>query len=155
VDSAGSAWARVAAVAAGIVALDQAAKALVRANLARGDREAVLPGVDLVHTRNSGVAFGALSGGGAVVTVVIALALVALLAYFATHIRRPLVWLPTGMLLGGAAGNVIDRIRYGAVTDFIQIPLGFPAFNVADMSITFGVLVLFYVLERHGAQGRG
>ncbi|HEX2104051.1 MAG TPA: signal peptidase II [Solirubrobacteraceae bacterium] len=150
---AGGAWARVAAVTAGIVAFDQATKALVRANLERGDRETVLPGVELVHSRNTGVAFGALSGGGAVVTVVIAVALVALLAYFATHIRRPLVWLPTGMLLGGAIGNVIDRVRHGAVTDFIQIPLGFPAFNVADMSITFGVLVLFFVLERDGAHG--
>jgi signal peptidase II len=153
VGSAGAAWARVAAVTAGIVALDQATKALVRSALAQGDREAVLPGIEIVHTRNSGVAFGALSGGGTIVTVVIAVALVALVAYFATHISRPLVWLPTGMLLGGAIGNVIDRIRDGAVTDFIQIPLGFPAFNVADMSITFGVLVLFYVLERDGAQG--
>ena len=150
---AAGAWARVAAVAAGIVALDQATKAIVRASLDRGDRAAVFPGVEIVHTRNSGVAFGALSGGGAVVTVVIAVALVLLLAYFATHMRRPLVWLPTGMLLGGAIGNVIDRARDGAVTDFIQIPLGFPAFNVADMSITFGVLVLFYAVERHGAEG--
>ena len=151
--AAGAAWARVAAVAAGVVAVDQLTKAIVRATLERGDSVAVLPGIDLVHTRNSGIAFGALSGGGAVVTVVIAVALVALLAYFATHIRRPLVWLPTGMLLGGALGNVIDRVRDGAVTDFIQIPLGFPAFNVADMSITFGVVVLFFVLERHGAEG--
>jgi signal peptidase II len=151
--AAGAAWVRVAAVAAGVVVLDQATKAIVRSGLAQGDRAAVLPGVEIVHTRNSGVAFGALSGGGAVVTVVIAVALLLLLAYFATHIRRPLVWLPTGMLLGGAIGNVIDRARDGAVTDFIQIPLGFPAFNVADMSITFGVLVLFYVLEHHGAAG--
>jgi signal peptidase II len=152
VHAAVAAWARVAAVAATIVAVDQLTKAIVRATLDRGEREAVLPGIELVHTRNTGVAFGALSGGGAVVTVVIAVALVALLAYFATHIRKPLVWLPTGMLLGGALGNVIDRVRDGAVTDFIQIPLGFPAFNVADMSITFGVVVLFFVLERHGAE---
>jgi signal peptidase II len=151
VRAAGAAWARVAAVTAGIVVLDQASKAVVRSTLAQGEREAVLPGLEIVHTRNSGVAFGALSGGGAVVTVVIAAALIALLAYFATHIARPLVWLPTGMLLGGAIGNVLDRLRDGAVTDFIQIPLGFPAFNVADMSITFGVLVLLYVLERDGA----
>src|SRR3954449_12795740 len=146
-------WGRVTLVAAGVVALDQATKALVRATVDQGEREAVFPGVEIVHTRNTGVAFGALAGGGAVVTVVIVVALAALLAYFATHVRRPLVWLPTGMLLGGAIGNVIDRARAGAVTDFIQIPLGFPAFNVADMSITFGVLVLFYALERHGAEG--
>ena len=143
------AWGRVALVAAGVVALDQATKALVRATIDQGERKDVIPGVELVHTRNTGVAFGALQGGGAVVTVVIAVALVALLAYFATHVRRPLVWLPTGMLLGGAIGNVIDRARSGAVTDFVQLPLGFPPFNVADMSITFGVLVLFIVLERN------
>jgi signal peptidase II len=148
------AWGRVVLVAAGVVALDQATKALVRATIDPGEHKAVIPGVDLVHTQNTGVAFGALSGGGAVVTVVIAIALLALLAYFATHLRRPLFWLPTGMLLGGAIGNVIDRVRAGGVTDFVQIPLGFPAFNVADMSITFGVLVLLYVLERHDAGAR-
>src|SRR4051794_4006064 len=147
----GRAWGRVALVAAGVVVLDQATKALVRATVERGERVAAIPGVDIVHTRNTGVAFGALSGGGAVVTVVVAAALVALLAYFATHVRRPLFWLPTGMLLGGAIGNVIDRARDGGVTDFVQLPLGFPAFNVADMSITFGVLALLYVLEHDAA----
>jgi signal peptidase II len=148
------AWGRVALVAAGVVALDQATKALVRATVDEGERIAVLPGVEIVHTRNTGVAFGALSGGGAVVTVVVAVALALLLVYFATHVRRPLFWLPTGMLLGGAIGNVIDRARGGGVTDFVQLPLGFPAFNVADMSITFGVLVLLYVLERDDAPAR-
>ncbi len=148
------AWGRVALVAAGVVALDQATKALVRATVDQGDREAVFPGVEIVHTRNTGVAFGALAGGGVLVTVVIVIALAALLAYFATHVRRPLVWLPTGMLLGGAIGNVIDRARSGAVTDFVQLPLGFPPFNVADMSITFGVVVLLYVLEQHDEAAR-
>ena len=148
------AWGRVALVAAGVVALDQATKALVRATVDEGERIAVVPGVEIVHTRNTGVAFGALSGGGAVVTLVVALALALLLVYFATHVRRPLFWLPTGMLLGGAIGNVIDRARGGGVTDFVQIPLNFPAFNVADMSITFGVLILLYVLERDDAPAR-
>ena len=140
------AWGRVALVAAGVVALDQATKAIVRATVDQGERESVFPGVEIVHTRNTGVAFGALAGGGAVVSVVIAAALVALLAYFATHIRRPLVWLPTGLLLGGSLGNIIDRVRDGAVTDFIKLP-AWPAFNVADMAITVGVVVLVVVLE--------
>src|SRR3954453_15871184 len=152
------AWGRVALVAAGVVALDQATKAVVRATVDQGDREAVFPGVEIVHTRNSGVAFGALAGGGAIVTVVIVVALVALLAYFATHVRRPLVWLPTGMLLGGAIGNVIDRARRGArggaAARFMQRPPGFPPFNVADMSITFGVVVLLFVLEQHDEAAR-
>ena len=101
----------------------------------------MLPGVQLVHVRNDGVAFGAFGGGGAVVVAVIGVALMALLAYFAPHLGRPLVWLPTGLLLGGALGNIIDRVRDGAVTDFIKLP-HWPAFNVADMAITFGVVVL-------------
>ena len=58
----------------------------------------------------------------------------------------PWLWLPTGLLIGGALGNLIDRLADGAVTDFIKLPL-WPAFNVADMAITFGVLALLYVLE--------
>jgi signal peptidase II len=91
------------------------------------------------------------------VLVVFALAaLTALLVFFFRHQDRPLVWLPTGLLIGGAAGNLIDRVREGSVTDFIDFP-AWPAFNVADIAITFGVLTLLYVLEgppRHGARRR-
>jgi signal peptidase II len=148
-----AASARVALVAVVVIALDQGTKALVRANVELGESKALVPGLKLVHARNDGVAFNFLSGGSGLVVVVIAVALVALLAYFATHHDKPLVWLPTGMLLGGALGNIIDRVRDGAVTDFIKLP-AWPAFNVADMSITFGVLLLLYVIERpreHGA----
>ena len=65
---------------------------------------------------------------------------------------RPWLWLPTGMLVGGAIGNLIDRVANGQVTDFIKLP-AWPAFNVADMSITFGVLILLWVLE--GRRGDG
>ena len=57
-----------------------------------------------------------------------------------------MAWLPTGLLLGGAIGNLIDRLRDGAVTDFVKFT-AWPAFNVADIAITFGVLTLLYVLE--------
>ena len=143
----GGAWARAALVMVAVIALDQATKALVRSGVAIGDRDGVFPGVEIVHVRNEGVAFSRFSGGGTVVAVIVGAALLALVAYFVTHLDKPLVWLPTGMLLGGALGNVIDRIRDGAVTDFIKLP-GWPAFNVADVSITFGVLVLLYVTER-------
>jgi signal peptidase II len=143
----GGAWARAALVMAAVIAFDQATKALVRSSVAIGDRDGVFPGVEIVHVRNEGVAFSRFSGGGTVVAVIVGAALLALVAYFVTHLDKPLVWLPTGMLLGGALGNVIDRIRDGAVTDFVKLP-GWPAFNVADISITFGVLVLLYVTER-------
>jgi signal peptidase II len=145
--AAGGAWARAALVMAAVIALDQGTKALVRSSVALGDRDGVFPGVEIVHVRNEGVAFSRFSGGGTVVALIVGAALLALVAYFVTHLDKPLVWLPTGMLLGGALGNVIDRIRDGAVTDFIKLP-AWPAFNVADMSITFGVLVLLYVTER-------
>jgi signal peptidase II len=146
-------WLRAVAVTAVVIALDQATKAVVRSQVAVGERDGVLPGVDIVHVRNNGVAFNQLAGGGALVTIVVAAALFALLAYFATHLDKPFVWLPTGMLLGGALGNIVDRARDGAVTDFIKLP-AWPAFNVADTSITFGVIVLLYVIERGGAARR-
>jgi signal peptidase II len=127
---------------------DQLSKRLVRSSITPGDERKLLPGIQLVNTRNRGVAFGFLPGSHTAVTVVIALALVVLLAYFARHTARPLVWLPTGMLLGGAAGNVIDRLRLGAVTDFIKLPLGWPPFNLADVSITLGILILLALVER-------
>ena len=140
-------WLRAGAVMVIVIVLDQTTKALVRSSVALGDRDGVFPGVELVHVRNEGVAFSRFSSGGTVVAIIVGAALVALVAYFVTHIDKPLIWLPTGMLLGGALGNVIDRIRDGAVTDFIKLP-AWPAFNVADVSITFGVLVLLYVTER-------
>jgi signal peptidase II len=140
-------FARAGLVLAVVVVADQATKALVRGGIDVGQEDSVLPGVSLVHVRNTGVAFGAFSGGGLVVVALVAAALGALLYYFFTHVDKRLVWLPTGMLLGGSIGNIIDRIRDGAVTDFVKLP-AWPAFNVADTSITFGVLVLLYVIER-------
>ena len=140
-------WSRAALVLAAVLVVDQATKALVRDGVELGSEDSVFPLVTLVHTRNRGVAFGALEGQTALVAIVIALAVVALIAYFATHRDRPWVWLPTGLLAGGAIGNVIDRAREGFVTDFIKLP-SWPAFNVADMAITFGVLSLLLVTER-------
>ena len=143
-----SSWTRAALVAVAVVVLDQLAKHAVRASIVQGEERGVLPGLALVNTRNRGVAFGFLPGDQVAVTIVIALALLALLVYFALHTGRPLIWLPTGMLLGGALGNVIDRLRAGYVTDFVKLPLGWPPFNFADVSITLGVLILVLLIER-------
>ena len=143
---------RAVAVAILVLAADQLTKAVVRGSIGRGERVDVVLGIDLVNTRNSGVAFGFFSGGGTIVAFVAAIALAALLIFFATHLTRPLVWLPTGLLIGGAAGNLVDRAREGAVTDFVDLPL-WPAFNLADAAITIGVLALLYVLE--GPPSRG
>jgi signal peptidase II len=137
---------RAAALAVAVVVADQASKAYIRHHVDLGSRDGVFPGVEIVHVRNRGVAFGLFVNGGPLLVLIGVAAVSALLIFFATHSRRPLVWLPTGLLLGGAAGNLIDRLDRGYVTDFIDLPL-WPAFNLADMCITFGVLSLLYVLE--------
>lgn len=139
-------WALALATVGVVVLVDQASKAAVIANVARGEHDNIFFGLELTNSRNRGVAFGALSGGGILVVAAIAVALVALVAYFAMHAERPLLWLPVGMLLGGAIGNLADRARVGAVIDFID-PMWWPAFNLADASIVLGVLVLLYALE--------
>jgi signal peptidase II len=148
-----SAAGRAAAVAVGTVAVDQAVKAVVRTTIARDEAVDLVLGVRLVNVRNRGIAFGLLSEGGVLLVVFALAALAALLVFFARHRDRPLVWLPTGLLIGGATGNLIDRAREGAVTDFLDLPL-WPAFNVADVAITFGVLTLLYVLEAPREHGQ-
>ena len=145
--SALGAWVRAGLVVIVVLLLDQLSKHLVRQSIVPGEERKVLPGIQFVNTRNHGVAFGFLPGDQTLVTIVIGVALLALLVYFALHSTRPLIWLPTGMLVGGALGNVLDRIREGSVTDFVKLPLGWPPFNLADTSITLGVLVLLFVLE--------
>lgn len=142
-----AAWARAGLVFACVLIADQAVKALVTSALQRGEVRGIVGGVKLVNVRNSGVAFGQLQDGGAIVGAVIAVAVLALLVYFARNGSRPWIWLPTGLVLGGAVGNVVDRLREGAVVDFLKLP-HWPAFNVADSAITIGVIVLLLVMER-------
>jgi signal peptidase II len=145
--SVGRAWSRVALVTVGVLVLDQASKALVRSSIDPGSRHKFLPAIDLVNVRNRGIAFGLFSENATLLTALTLFALALLLIYFARHTDRALAWLPTGLLLGGALGNMFDRLDRGAVTDFIDVPL-WPSFNVADMAITFGVLSLLYVIEQ-------
>jgi signal peptidase II len=140
------AWARGALVLGLVLALDQITKRLVADDIGSGEERSFFPGLQLVHVRNKGIAFGLASGAGTVVLVLTGLALAALVVYFVRNPTRPLLWLPTGLLLGGALGNLIDRLTEGAVTDFLKLPF-WPAFNIADVAITVGVLALLYVLE--------
>ena len=152
----GGPWLRAALVLAVVVVVDQVSKHAVESSIVQGEERRLLPGVQLVDTRNNGIAFGFLPGSHVGVTVAIGVALLALLVYFARHSHAKLIWLPTGMLVGGAVGNVIDRLRAGSVTDFIKLPLGWPPFNLADMSITLGVVLLFLVIDhaRHAGMAR-
>ena len=137
---------RTLAVVLAVLVLDYVTKHTVATSPAAQEGRSVFLGIHLVHVRNNGVAFGFFSGGGAIVLVITLVALALLVAYLLRRPDRHGLWLATGLLLGGAIGNLIDRIAHGAVTDFIKLPL-WPAFNVADMAITVGVLALLWVLE--------
>jgi signal peptidase II len=136
-----------------VVALDQATKQLAVANIDRGDHVNVFFGLDLTNTRNTGVAFGAFEGAGLVVAILIGISLALLVSYFLLHRDMPLLWLPVGLLLGGALGNLADRARDGAVIDFID-PVAWPAFNLADACIVVGVVMLLWVVEGRPTRAR-
>jgi signal peptidase II len=141
------AWRRAGALAALVVVLDQAAKAVVEANLVAGERLDLLGPLELTLSHNSGVAFGLASGGGVrlVLLTVVALCVVAYL--FSRDPTRPGMWVAAGLLAGGALGNLADRIRADAVTDYVAIG-GWPAFNIADVAVTAGVALLAWSLIR-------
>jgi signal peptidase II len=134
------------ATAGVVVAIDQITKQIANANVARGDEASVFPGLEISNTRNTGVAFGMFQDGGVIVAVLIGLSLAGLIIFFLRHSDVPWMWLPVGMLVGGALGNLADRAREGAVIDFID-PVAWPAFNVADSCIVVGVVLLVWVVE--------
>jgi signal peptidase II len=144
-------WRRALAVCGAVVLIDQVTKAIVVSSLAKGEQVSVALGFAFTHTTNPGLAFGIGQGQGFVLAVtVVALALV--LAWFAFDPGRPGLWLAVGLLAGGALGNLADRVRADAVTDFIDPPL-WPAFNVADVAITVGALGL--AVASIGLAGQG
>jgi signal peptidase II len=141
------AWRRAAIAAALFMTLDQVTKQIAIAAIDRGDSINVFFGLDLTNVRNTGVAFGAFAGGGALVSVLTIAALALLVTYFALRADTPWLWLPVGVIAGGALGNLADRARDGAVIDFID-PVFWPAFNLADMGIVLGILGLLYIVDR-------
>ncbi len=152
--AAARAWCLAGALCGLVVAVDQAAKAAIEAHLVLGQKVEVLGPLKLTLSHNQGVAFGLAGGAGAglVLVTVVALGVVGYL--FSRKPTRPWMWVATGLIAGGALGNLADRIRAEAVTDFIQLP-SWPPFNVADMAITVGVLllVLLYLLDAEGETG--
>jgi signal peptidase II len=137
-----------------VVALDQGTKALVTSLVDRGDRVEVLPFLAFENVRNKGVAFGL---GGEISAVAVAATIVVLLGLLAFLVARSrtgwLIWLPVALVIGGALGNLSDRVRDGAVTDFIDLPL-WPTFNLADVAIVAGVILLLFDVERSEGERR-
>jgi signal peptidase II len=131
-----------------VVAVDQGTKALATSLVDRGERVEVLPFLAFENVRNKGVAFGLGGDISAVVVGATVVVLLGLLVFLASRSRKGWpIWLPAALLIGGAVGNLADRVRDGAVIDFIDLPL-WPTFNLADVSIVVGVLLLLFEVER-------
>ena len=141
------AWRLAGALCGLVVVLDQAAKAAIEAHLVPGQHVEVLGPLEFTLSHNSGVAFGLAAGGGVRLVLVTALALAVVAYVFSRNPTRPGMWVAAGLLAGGALGNLADRVRADAVTDYIAIG-NWPAFNLADVAVTTGVLLLAYAYVR-------
>lgn len=138
-------------VSGGVLLLDQLTKALVLEHLALGASLPVIDGFfDLTHVHNPGGAFGFLATMSAQVRAALFIAASLLAAglilwfYVQTPANQRLLAFGLALILGGALGNLIDRVRFGVVVDFIDLYIGelhWPAFNVADSAVTVGVLI--------------
>lgn len=148
------------AIAGLIVALDQWTKYLVRSRLALGEIwspiPALAPYARIVHWNNTGAAFGLFPSGGLAFTIVAIVVSLAIIYYFPrVPGGQPILRLALALQLGGAIGNLIDRLLVGTVTDFISVG-SFPVFNVADSGISIGVALLvaaMWVEERRHREG--
>jgi len=141
------AWCLAGALCALVLAADQIAKAVVEAQLVPGEEIDVLGPLGLTLTHNRGVAFGLAGGTGAPLILVTLAALAVVVYLFARDPARPGMWVATGLLAGGAIGNLVDRVRADAVTDFVDLS-PWPPFNLADVAITAGVILLVFLYLR-------
>ncbi len=138
---------RTVAVAVSVLLVDQLTKRLLREAIDRGDSVRFLPGMNLVHWRNDGIAFSSFAGNPWIVGVLVLGAAGAILAWFVRHADLPGAWVGAGFVLGGAVGNTADRVSLGSVIDFLRISGG-PAFNLADVAIIVGAIVLARAAQR-------
>jgi signal peptidase II len=138
-------------IAAGIIAFDQFTKWLVRSNLSLGETWPANSDafIRIIHVVNSGAAFGILQGQTLFLIVTSCLGLAAIVLYYIyPPMEHGIIRVALGMQLGGAIGNLIDRVRMGEVTDFVDVG-DFPTFNVADASISVSIAVVlgFFALQ--------
>lgn len=141
-------------IAALIILLDQLTKALVLQHFQLYDTVSIVPGFfNLTYIRNPGGAFGVLAGGGSALRNLLFLGAgsvaLGMILFFlrATPLKERLMRFTLALIFGGAIGNIIDRLRFGEVVDFLDFYLGslhWPAFNVADSAITIGIGLFVY-----------
>jgi signal peptidase II len=139
-------WVALAAVAFAALAADQLTKYVVTSKLSLDDSVHIVGSFWIHHVRNSGIAFGLFSQATAIVIVLTGAAVLWMLVFFArSGARHPVLPVALGLVIGGSLSNLLDRVRLGYVTDFLDLRW-WPAFNLADSFIVVGVLVLLATL---------
>lgn len=137
-----------------LLVADQATKYLVRTRMQHLETVDIFSVLQLQYVRNRGIAFGLLDGyASLIITVGIIIVVIIVMATLLVRDREGVTW-PLALLLAGSCGNLIDRLFFGSVTDFIRLP-HWPAFNLADIFIVTGVLLLAYrlILNDSGQAG--
>jgi signal peptidase II len=131
-------------IVSAVIALDQITKHLIINYLSFSDSIEIFPFLHIVNIRNTGAAFGILRNFGSIFFIVISVA--AMIFVINLLVRRTYNFIGLSLVLGGATGNLIDRIFYGKVVDFIDFSVGsfhWPSFNVADSALTLGIIIIF------------
>jgi signal peptidase II len=147
-------WVALLLVATAAVVADQLTKQIIGRTLAVGESVDILGPFSIHHVENSGIAFGFFASRTTVVIGITAVAVGWMVWFFARSGRRhPVLPVGLGLVLGGSLANLIDRVRLGRVTDFLDLE-AWPAFNLADMFIVVGVAVLFGALVLADRSGR-
>jgi signal peptidase II len=153
-------WVALIAVALAAIVADQLTKQVVGRTLALGENADIVGPFSIHHVQNSGIAFGLFASRTGLVILVTGVA-VGLMLWFFAHSgkRHPVLPVALGLVLGGSIANLVDRVRLGHVTDYLDL-VAWPAFNLADTFIVVGVAMLFGALvladrpdHIHGARG--
>jgi signal peptidase II len=134
----------IISIVSAVIALDRITKYFIINYLSFSDSIEIFPFLRIVNIRNTGAAFGIFRNFGSIFFIVISLA--AMIFVINLLVRRTYNFIGLSLVLGGAAGNLIDRIFYGKVVDFIDFSVGsfhWPSFNVADSALTVGIIIIF------------
>ena len=153
----GTQWLGLAAIALAALASDQLTKRIVTSHLTLDEGVHVIGPFWIHHVQNSGIAFGLFASATSIVIVATGIAVAWMLLYFArSGSRHPVLPVALGLVIGGSASNLLDRVRLGYVTDFLDLRY-WPAFNLADSFIVVGVAILLTALlaaEREPRRGQ-
>lgn len=139
-------WMSLAAVALAAIGADQLTKAIVTARLALNESTHIVGPLSIHHVQNSGIAFGLFASATSLVILLTGVAVAWMLYFFArSGARHPVLPVALGLVIGGSVSNLVDRVRLGHVTDFLDLRF-WPAFNLADTFIVVGVAILLLAL---------